>query len=98
MTLFGVATRMELARDGKYWHVMKDGTVVGLPSPKPKELAGSLAPGEEESGPSILECGVAKRFNWSYVCGYYREQDRIAFSFKCEAFTSWFHFRDFVID
>ena len=66
MTLFEVATRMELGRDGKHWHVIKDGTVVGLPSSKSKELAGILAPGGKKSGPSILKCGVAKRFNWSW--------------------------------
>ena len=42
MTLFEVATRMKLAGDGKYWHVMKDGTVVGLSSSKSKELAAVL--------------------------------------------------------
>lgn len=38
LTVYEVSTRMELPGDGEYWHAMRDGTAVGLPSSRSQEL------------------------------------------------------------
>ncbi|CAM9931947.1 unnamed protein product [Pylaiella littoralis] len=42
LTVYEVATRMELPGDGEYWHAMRDGTAVGLPSSRSQELGALL--------------------------------------------------------
>ena len=42
LTVYEVSTRMELPGDGEYWHAMRDGTAVGLPSSRSQELGAVL--------------------------------------------------------
>ncbi|CAM9932149.1 unnamed protein product [Pylaiella littoralis] len=42
LTVYEVPTRMELPGDGEYWHAMRDGTAVGLPSSRSRELGALL--------------------------------------------------------
>ncbi|CAM9932686.1 unnamed protein product, partial [Pylaiella littoralis] len=41
LTVYEVATRMELSGDGEYWHAMRDGTAAGFPS-RSRELSALL--------------------------------------------------------
>eukprot|EP00752_Nemacystus_decipiens_P013054 g11547.t1 len=42
LTVYEMSTRMELPGDGEYWHAMRDGTAVGLPSSRSQELGAVL--------------------------------------------------------
>ncbi|CAM9931675.1 unnamed protein product [Pylaiella littoralis] len=49
LTVYEVATRMELPGDGEYWHAMRDGTAVGLPSSRSRELGALLRRRQDRS-------------------------------------------------